>query len=134
MGMRDIKGISDVMNGAVGERFDDALQKALQDIQDLNKNPEAVRTVTLKVKIKSSLARDGARFAYEVGYSAAPNIPLVQTVLTDRRDDGTVDVYERGREVPGQVDMGGNVMPLPARVSFGGAKDAATGGVEETKE
>jgi hypothetical protein len=44
--------------GAAVERFDHELQKALNNIADFNTPPEAVREVTLKVRIKPNQDRD----------------------------------------------------------------------------
>jgi hypothetical protein len=44
--------------GSAVERFDHELQKVLNNIADFNTPPEAVREVTLKVRIKPNQDRD----------------------------------------------------------------------------
>lgn len=105
--MREIKKLDDLMDGAITERFNDALSLVLANVYDLNTDPEKVREISLVVKIKPNKRRDAAEFKTEVKVKAVPPVALVQTVLMERRDDGTVIAMERTDQVSGQMDING---------------------------
>ncbi|WP_414055220.1 hypothetical protein [Macrococcus equi] len=50
--------LSKLAEGAVQERFEDAFNKALDNIHDLNTDPKKTRKVTLEVKISSDENRE----------------------------------------------------------------------------
>ena len=69
------------MDGAITERFNDALSLVLANVYDLNTDPEKVRKISLIVKIKPNKRRDAAEFKTEVKVEPVPPVALVQTVL-----------------------------------------------------
>ncbi len=117
--MREIKKLDDLMDGAITERFNDALGQVLGNVFDPNTDPEKVREIALVVKLKPNARRDAAEFKTDVKVKLAPPVPLVQTVLMEHRDDGTVIAMERTDQVPGQMDIGGDVT-VPRAAEFNG--------------
>lgn len=52
--------LASLKGGAVVEMFDENLQKVIENIADPNTDPEKVRTITLKFKIKPDKSRSVA--------------------------------------------------------------------------
>lgn len=116
--MREIKKLDDLMDGALTERFNDALAQVLGNVFDPNTDPEKVREIALVVKLTPNARRDAAEFKTDVKVKLAPPVPLVQTVLMEHRDDGTVIAMERTDQVPGQMDIAGDETK-PKSAEFG---------------
>ena len=116
---RPIKSLSDLMDGGVEERFNDALNSIWSNVFDPNTNPSATREVTLKVKIKPNDRRDACDFKVDVSAKLAPHVPLTQTVMLQLNSDGTITATERTNQLPGQLDVYGNEEPLPTVITFG---------------
>lgn len=119
MAERPIKSLSDLMDGGVEERFNDALDKVWKNVYDPNTNPTSPREVVLKVKIKPNERRDACDFNVDVFPKLAPPIPLTQTVMLQLNGDGSVTATERTEQIPGQMNMEGEESPLPRVISFG---------------
>lgn len=115
---RPIKSLSDLMDGGVEERFNDALNKVWKNVYDPNTNPVATREVTLKIKIKPNERRDACDFNVDVVSKLAPPVPLTQTVMLQLNSDGSITATERTNQIPGQLDISGNEAPLPAVITF----------------
>ncbi len=116
---RPIKSLSDLMDGGVEERFNDALDKVWQNVYDPNTNPVAVREVTLKIKIKPNERRDACDFNVDVIPKLAAPVPLTQTVMLQLNGDGSITATERTSQIPGQLDLDGHEAPLPQVITFG---------------
>ncbi|TDL96707.1 hypothetical protein ERX27_07580 [Macrococcus brunensis] len=56
--MNTKNNLSTLADGAVQERFDDAFAKVLENIHDLNTDPEKKRKVTLEISIASDESRE----------------------------------------------------------------------------
>lgn len=118
MPSREIKSLDQVMDGAVNERFKRELDKVWGNIFDPNTNPEQKHSVTLTFTFKPNQNRDAASMSFDVKSKLAPPVPVQQTVLMYQRDDGSVIVTERTDQIPGQIDMEGNVQAAPNVVEF----------------
>lgn len=116
---RPIKSLSELMDGGVEERFNEALDKLWQNVFDPNTNPTATRSLTLTVKIKPNERRDSCDFRVDVVPKLAPMNSLTQTVMLELRGDGRIIATERTDQIPGQLDFDGNEQPLPNVVEFG---------------
>lgn len=115
---RPIKSLSELMDGGVEERFNDALRRIWENVFDPNTDPGKVRELDLKIKIKPTENRDACAFSVDVITKTAPPVPLTQTVMLQVRSDGTVVATERTSQVPGQIDMDGNEQSLPKVITF----------------
>jgi 3-polyprenyl-4-hydroxybenzoate decarboxylase len=109
MPSREINSLDALMDGALKERFSDAMQMVMTNIADPNTPPEAVRAITMQFKFKPNKSRDVAAVGVAVNTKLAPPDMLVNTVLIDRDDDGNIIAREITSQVPGQIDFDGKV-------------------------
>ncbi len=122
MPMQPIKGLDDIMSGAVTERFAAAMQSALKNICDVNTSAKAKRKITLTLTIAPNEKRLAADFTLDVKTNLAPPIPISTTMAINRDDDGRVSAMELLDQLPGQVNMEGQTTPTPRVLKFGGEK------------
>jgi len=76
--------LSNLKDGAAIEIFDYELQKVLKNILDPNTNAEAVREITLKVKIKPDKNRDFGPVSIQGISKLAPAEPIVTQAFFGR--------------------------------------------------
>ena len=112
--------LGDLYDGAAIEAANIELQKVLDNIQDPNTDPKAVRKVSLEVKFKPNKDRSLAEVFISATSKLAPDLPLETAVLTDRKGDKGIgrELYP-GQGAPGQgrlpgvsSDKGLNVTPI----------------------
>lgn len=116
---RAIKSLSELMDGGVEERFNEELTKVWNNVYDPNTDPEKVREVILRVKIKPNERRDACEFKVSCSSKLAAPVDLSQTVMLQITGDGSVIATERTDQVPGQIDMDGNEQAMPKVIRFG---------------
>ena len=116
---RPIKSLSDLMDGGVEERFNTAIAEVWENIYDPNTEARKTREVNIKVKITPNERRDSCDFRVSVVPKLAPKVELTQTVMLNLNADGSIIATERTTQVPGQLDMDGNEVPIPKTVDFG---------------
>lgn len=116
---RPIKSLSDLMDGGVEERFNEALTKVWSNVYDPTTEARKPREVVMKVKIIPNERRDSCDFRVDVTPKLAPPVALSQTVMLSLGADGSITATERTDQLPGQLDIDGNESPLPTTVSFG---------------
>ena len=119
--MREIKGLDDMMGGAVTERFNAALKTCLKNIIDPNTDATKARKVTLELTIKPSKDRTTADFNLLCRPTLAPPVAVTQSMVINRNDAGEVVALQTAaNQLPGQMDVedmqapaaGSNVTPL----------------------
>lgn len=104
------------------ERIDDAMDKVLENIADVNTKPDGVREITLKLKIKPTNDRSAAM----VEISCTPKLSAVApypATLYLGRNAGKNVVYEHNvnqADLFGEVDretgeLKENTIPMPGR-------------------
>ena len=116
---RQIKQLDELMDGALTERFNREMERVLGNVFDPNTNPSAKRQIQIVIDIKPNERRDAAEFKVDVKSKIAPPVAIAQTVFLHMDDAGNVTATEITNEVPGQIDIEGNVSPLPHVVEFG---------------
>lgn len=95
--------------GALNERFNEELDKVLENIYDPNTDPKKERSVTLVIKIKPNERRSQASLSLTARSSLAPTMPVVTDLfITKDYASGRVVATEVTTELPGQIDMEGN--------------------------
>lgn len=102
-GMQNLT-LDTVAKGAAPERFQDELEKIVANILDPNTDPEAVRAITLTVKVKPSESREMATVLLEVKSKLAPPKGVPDTMYFGRsKKDGELVAT---RYDPSQLELG----------------------------
>ncbi len=117
MPSREIKSLDQLMDGQIVRRFNAELQKVWENIFDLRTDAYKPRQIALIFKFAPNAQRDAASMKADVQVKLVPPSPLEQTVLMHVSDDGDIEVSERTYQMPGQVDIEGNVT-VPNVVTF----------------
>ena len=107
--MKEIQNLDQLMNGALNERFNSEIKKVWDNVLDPNTDPKAKRKLVMTITMKPNANRDAAEMEAEVNVKLAPPVPIQQTVYVHRNDDGSVHALENNGQLPGQVDLYGNV-------------------------
>lgn len=104
--MKEIKGLDDMMGGAVTERFNAALRTCLKNIIDPNTDATKARKVTLELTIKPSKDRTMADFNLLCKPTLAPPVAVTQSMVLSRNDAGDVTALQTvPDQLPGQMDV-----------------------------
>lgn len=97
--------LSQLGYGAVGERFENDLQKVLKNVDDPNTKADAVRSITLTVSIKPGKNRQSASITVGSSVRLAPPMPIETEMLIGKEKDGTMVGRELLSGEPGQAFM-----------------------------
>ncbi len=116
---RPIGSLDELMDGAVAERFNLKLAEVFDNIYDLNTNPKKTRKVVLTLSIVPNERRDACDFKVNVENKLAPYEDMTKTVMLQRSIDGSIIATERTEQIPGQIDIDGEVSPFPHIMEFG---------------
>lgn len=95
--------LSDLASGAVTERFNQELQKALENIADPNTDPKKARTVTIKVTLKADENRDIADVDIATSCTLVAAKSVGTRIIMDRDSKGNVVGAELKSGVKGQT-------------------------------
>ena len=117
MPRRQIKKLDELMDGILTERFNYEMDRVLQNVFDVNTNPKCKRQISIVINIVPNERRDAADFKVDVKSKLAPLSPVAQTVMLYQDDSGNVTATELTSQVPGQIDIDGQVN-IPKVVSF----------------
>ena len=109
MATRQIKNLDELMDGALTERFNYEMERVLQNVFDMNTDPRKKRQIQIVIDIAPNEHRDAAEFRVDVKSRLAPPMAVAQTVMIHQDDDGNVTATEISSQVPGQIDMDGNM-------------------------
>jgi phage-related tail fiber protein len=123
--MKEITNLDQLMNGALNERFNSEIKKVWRNVLDPNTDPKAKRKLTVTISLRPNQNRDAAEMEADVKVLLAPPVPIQQTVYVHQNDDGSVHAMENNGQLPGQVDMYGNINE-PGEATFN-APDPETG-------
>ena len=114
--MQDIDKTSllEMAGGAIKERADFELTKAIENILDVNTDPTAKRVITIKL----TLAPDAERRMIAVSAQASSKLAstvAVQTALclTGEKQNGEAVIAEMVPQIPGQMDISGREQEKP---------------------
>lgn len=112
--MQDLS-LDTLAEGGAVEQFNEALERVLVNIRDLNMDPKAARGITLKVKLKPTEDRKSAIVSVDVTTSLASPRRLGQTVFIGERNGKPVAVTHdtrQGNMFEQEVDEDGTVTPI----------------------
>lgn len=112
----DLLNLLNIGNGSALEIFDHNLQKVIENIADVNTDPEATRTITLKITLKPFPDRSGATAKVDARSTLAP-VKAVESSIFLSRTNGEVKAYPR--DTRQQVlfkapEQPANVVPMAA--------------------
>jgi len=79
-------------NGVLGELFDRELDRVVNDILDLNSEPEALRTITIKVNIKPDENRNFGYVDIAVSSSLGKPKPVGTTIFFGKKQGKVIAV------------------------------------------
>jgi hypothetical protein len=105
--------LTNLLQGAVVERFDIVLQEVLDNVHNLNCDADAVREITVKVKIKPSLDRDLIAYSANVVPKLAPLSSVVGKAVVDKDVKGNGVAHEIIPFI--QQELPQNVTPINER-------------------
>jgi len=91
--------------GALAEQLNIELQKVIDNIDDPNTPPVAVRKLTLEISLKPNQRRNGANVTINVKSKLAPVIPVETAIMIGRDGAGNVEAAEIRNQVAGQLEM-----------------------------
>lgn len=117
MATRQIKSLDVLMDGALTERFNYEMDRVLSNVYDPNTSPNKKRRIQIVIDITPNERRDAAEFKVDVKSTLAPPVPVAQTVFIAMDDNGTVTATEITNQVPGQIDLEGDVS-IPRVIEF----------------
>jgi len=86
--------LKNLAKGAAIERFDLELKKIITNILDVNTDADAVREITLKVKLKPSEDRDFVAIGFQVTAKPAPLSAVFTKAFLDRDVQGQGEAFE----------------------------------------
>ena len=119
MKTQPINSLDNLMSGAVSERFNDELQKVLQNVLDPNTDPKKKRKLQFVVTVAPNEKRDAAEFSVDVKASLAPPVPVSTSVYIGKTNDGDVIAEEITKDMPGSINMFTGEIINPKTVNFG---------------
>lgn len=117
-----LEDLNCLMGGAVRERWKDALDRLGKNVFDPNTDPKKKRKITMVLTVTPNERRDGGEMTFDVKESFAPPVPVSQTIFFDMAGDGSIYATQRLDQIPGQVDMKGEVTPEPVTMPLSRAE------------
>jgi hypothetical protein len=109
--MPRIVDLNTFANGAMAERFNQELQKVLDNVVDPNTDPKKVRKVTMTVSISSNENRELSDVSVQVKSTLAPAKNIEAKIIMDYDSKGKVTGAELKSGAKGQtyIDSEGGV-------------------------
>ena len=104
--------LATICNGTAVERFDYELQKVLENINDPNTEAEAVREITLKIKIKPDEAREMLKTEMSVSSKPAGLSPVTAIGMMGKDIHGKAEAHEYPRPKQQEIEFGDKVKPI----------------------
>lgn len=101
--MPDTVSLSTLAGGALAERFEDALQQVLDNIQDVNTEAKAKREITITMTVAPDDKREMANVGLNVKTKLASHKGLGSTFFMGR-SHGKVVIFESNPKQPGLFD------------------------------
>ena len=108
------KSILEMARGAIMERVDYEMVKVIDNIMDANTKPTAKRKLTLTIELQPDDDRENIVVNSIVKTTLAPTNP-VRTVLYAAGGDTMIEMTP---QIPGQVDLNGEVQEAPAQLKL----------------
>ena len=101
--MQEFFSIGNLARGAVLELFDEEIRKVLENIQDVNTDPEKARKMTITVTIKPNAKRDEGNVSVQTKLALVPTNSIESRIYIGKDGKGNVVAAEMQKGVlPGQ--------------------------------
>lgn len=119
--------LNTLANGAVQEKFNEALEEVLENMLDPNTSFKNKRGVTTDISFTQNENRDDAKVGVSVKTKTAPPMP-VETSVAMGKDlkTGKIEVQEYGKQIKGQMSFTEAEEEMERKV------DISTGEIYET--
>lgn len=101
--MPNMVDLNNFADGGLAEKFNDELQKVLENIADPNTDPTKVRSVTVTVSLKGDKKRELANTTIRATSKLAPYEDIETQIIMDRDSKGKVVGKELKSGIPGQT-------------------------------
>lgn len=112
--MENRASILQMARGAIQERVDYEVGKAVDNILDLNTDPTAKRKITLTIEMKPDENRQYIKISASAKSALAPVLPVGTTLgIAANPETGEMILVESTPQIPGQVGMDGSVQEAP---------------------
>lgn len=120
--------IESLKNGAVAERFNDAIARIIENVMDKNTDYKVNRKVVISLSMKPNEDRDLISTTIDVKTTLAPP-KVLQTMIAIGRNGETVGATEVGQQLVGQrkidvetgeiVEVGNKLIEMQSRAAGG---------------
>lgn len=111
--------VEQILDPTTKARLSEALRAVIANIFDQRAKVSQVRSATVKFSfVPANEERSITHMAVEVDTKIAKPKPVVRTMQTRRKDDGTITMSEVMDQLPGQVDVHGDEQPMGRVISF----------------
>lgn len=115
--------ILQMARGAIQERVDYEVCKAVDNIMDLNTDPTAKRKITLTIEMKPDENRQYIKISASAKSALAPVLPVGTTLgIAANPDTGEMVLVESTPQIPGQVGIDGSVQEAPKLLKMAAMK------------
>lgn len=115
--------ILQMARGAIQERVDYEVCKAVDNILDLNTDPIAKRKIVLTIEMKPDENRQYIKISASAKSALAPVLPVGTTLgIAANPDTGEMVLVESTPQIPGQVGIDGSVQEAPKLLKMAAMK------------
>ena len=115
--------ILQMARGAIQERVDYEVCKAVDNILDLNTDPTAKRKIVLTIEMKPDENRQYIKISASANSALAPVLPVGTTLgIAANPDTGEMVLVESTPLIPGQVGIDGSVQEAPKLLKMAAMK------------
>ena len=115
--------ILQMARGAIQERVDYEVCKAVDNILDLNTDPTAKRKIVLTIEMKPDENRQYIKISASAKSALAPVLPVGTTLgIAANTDTGEMVLVESTPQIPGQVGIDGSVQEAPKLLKMAAMK------------
>lgn len=112
------KSFLEIGRGAMLERFDYELEKAVDNILDPNTPASKPRKITLTLTLKPNSERNTIGHDVVVKSTLQPTNPISGSTAIMPDKDGVVSLVEMVPQVPGQMSVDGSEQTQPDVIQF----------------
>lgn len=105
--------ILQMAKGAIQERVDYEVTKVIDNILDVNTDPNAKRKITLTIELKPDENRQFISLKASAKSTLAPVIPIGTTLGIAADQNGEMVIVETVPQIPGQMNLDGEEQAAP---------------------